>query len=248
MVGTASREKIIEGESKVEEADTLDGNEGNDYVLRDGSLSMTGNLALNQWAVTEINYLEGAAVDGWNFYLYTGGVGNNTILIYDNNNDQIIASFAEGGDVNVPNGALQQAGTDVALTSRFPIPNSDLSNSTLSVAGNSVGLGGSTTPDLSDFNSASANVDMGENLLTALAGVQGPQGQSLDINSAGDDWVNIGDEQNDYIRIKPMDEVVNILTGTLQQGGDPVTSSSTGTQYDIQKNGTDGTGVINFKT
>lgn len=48
-----------------------------------------------------------------------------------------------GGALDVT-GALTENGTGVTLDSRFPLPNSDLANSSVTVAGNAVGLGGST--------------------------------------------------------------------------------------------------------
>jgi hypothetical protein len=62
------------------------------------------------------------------------------------------ASARARGDFDVE-GALTEGGTGVALTSRFPLPNSDLANDSVTVAGNSVVLGGSTavaSTDLSD--------------------------------------------------------------------------------------------------
>lgn len=248
------------------------------------------------------------------------------------------------GSVNVSQGVLQQGGTDVALTSRFPLPNSDLSNSSVTVAGNSVSLGGSTSvsgKDLSDSGSIAyrnenegisawwefqddtqlrfgANADYGieyDSGTDELHVISDPTGSPTtvlnfqsdndamfdgDVNTRGDLVVatanngvlltpgvsggtrfglkygsanSIGDtddlmvtnrEAGGALHLAANDGTggqeaigMTIPSGTtprpnapngLDSGGDPVPKSSTGTEYDIQKNGTDGTGVINFKT
>lgn len=50
-----------------------------------------------------------------------------------------------------------------------------------------------------------------------------------------------------FLQMKSVDTTVNAPNG-LNSNGNPVPYSSTGTEYDIQKNGTDGAGIINFKT
>ncbi|MFD1515118.1 hypothetical protein [Halomarina rubra] len=116
------------------------------------------------------------AGDSGRWYLGTDTVdprsGNDTplpFLFYDDGNQWIIIwdgdaktlggtaagsylTSSDAIDADTLDGAEASA---FALGSRFPLPNSDLQNSTLSVAGNAVGLGGSTgvaLPDLSDVN------------------------------------------------------------------------------------------------
>ena len=120
----------------------------------------------------------------------TSGSGGSTIKVFDNANGQRIAEFYEGGNVEIPNGTLSNQGSAVVRNSRFPIPNSDLVNSIVTVAGNAVGLGGSTPIALGDLSNVSAS---GEG-----------SGGGFDADAVDG--------------------------------------------YDIQKNGTDGAGIINFKT
>lgn len=82
--------------------------------------------------------------------------GGTQVYLWDTTNNRAILVASDGGDVDVPYGTLQQGGTAVALTSRFPLPNSDLANSTVTVAGNNVGLGGSTGVALGDLSNVTA--------------------------------------------------------------------------------------------
>ena len=90
--------------------------------------------------------------------------------------------------------------------------------------------------------------------------ISGTGGTDQSVNFFNDDvYINSGNNGSDKVIIFDRSQDANALEVTengsvdivnhpLHHNGNPVPSSSTGTQYDIQKNGTDGSGVINFKT
>ena len=165
------------------------------------------------------------------------------------------------GDVDVTGGGLYVGGTNVTLDSRFPLPNSDLANSSVTVAGNSVALGGSTAiahADLSNIGSAdhhtryadseaqtavegSVNV---EDLVTAsataghVARSQGDGTLLMEALAHGD----LADAPADAHHAQNhgnADHSTPMVEDGIQNADSP---------YQIQKNGTDGAGIINFKT
>lgn len=80
-----------------------------------------------------------------------------------------------GGALDVT-GALTENGTGVTLDSRFPLPNSDLANSSVTVAGNAVGLGGSTGVAYTNLSDTGAtfpipNADLANDAVTIAGNI-----------------------------------------------------------------------------
>lgn len=67
-------------------------------------------------------------------------------------------------------------------------------------------------------------------------------------SSSGEEFKVSHNSNSEALFAVAEDGTTNATIGPLEVGGNPVVSSSTGTAYDIQKDGTDGAGIINFKT
>lgn len=150
-----------------------------DALVKRGSLAnrpdfgTAGRLYLAEVNGTHILYKDTG--NGW---VVTGGTdldghdltdGQGSVVVWDTTNSEVPQA---------------QLGGPAASLTNYPLPNSDLSNSTVTVAGNAVGLGGSTAvagKDLSDAASI-AYLNEAESVTGTWTFEAGP---TLDATSAG---------------------------------------------------------------
>jgi chorismate synthase len=117
------------------------------------TLTMGGDIDLSNNNLTEPNRLS------------TSGSGSDVITVYDSNNTVAIAEFYEGGEVAINSGDLtdganviyDQSASEIPDSAMGSIANSTLTNSSVTVAGNSVSLGNSTAVNHNDLSTISSD-------------------------------------------------------------------------------------------
>lgn len=163
-------------------------------------------------------------------------------------------------NVEIPQNNL---GGPASSLNGYPLSNSDLSNSSISIAGNSVSLGGSagiSHGDLSSIGSSDHHTRYSDNEAQNAIGGSTPWSNSDLSNSsvtiagntvslggtASISHSDISNQSSDDHHQKYTDsEAQTAVDGSnIDIGGDADTVDG----YDIQKNGSDGQGIINFKT
>lgn len=225
-----------------------------------GGASLGANMDLGENTVTNVATLK-AGASPMNFY--TGG---NSVNVYDSTNGQYVLRTLEGGSVRVPNGNLRlatgQAIEDGSGTNRFA-----LSSSVTSLTDEN----GNPRFEASQNFAAKikarngspfvvTDVEGGFDALQYTTAASAPgalEATNAEIRqgaaSASNSWrmrflngnANNIDVYNGGGELVADDPAGNSTTLTNSNGGTVVSSSS---EYEIQKNGTDGAGIINFKT
>lgn len=187
--------------------------------LSNSSISVAGN-SVSLGGTTSVDYID-LADTGNSFPIPNADLSNDTVTVAGN-------GVSLGGSINVDYIDLADTG------SSFPIPNADLSNSSVSVAGQSVSLGGSTTLGLSNLDDYT---------------IPGTNDMAFSDSSGDLEWPSQGGGIAPSVTINTSGDVLarddtGTTTVVSNSNGGTVVSSST--EYEIQKNGTDGAGVINL--
>lgn len=110
-------------------ADKLDGKESGAFVHRDGSLPMEADLDLDHFDLVNADSVEsgvGRLSLNSNHVTLDALSGGSDVRLRDSNN-LLLLNASEGGDVNIPNGALTEQGDRVA-TRTWTNNNADVSN------------------------------------------------------------------------------------------------------------------------
>lgn len=142
-------------------ARTFGGKTADKFVQADGSVALTANLPVNGNTLADVGSLalSNTAADISDWTVQEDGTGNliadygGTTVFYVAGDGAVFAMDA--GSSNDRLGTRPWANGKFAQLSRFPIPNSDLQNSSVTVAGNAVGLGGTTAVALNDLSDLS---------------------------------------------------------------------------------------------
>lgn len=183
--------------------------------------------------------------------------GTDELELIDETNDVIKQSWDKSGDTTIPNGdILDGSGNTVYSQTNNWVPQTRLENDSVTVAGNSVALGASTTVDYVDLNDTGAsfpipNTDLSNSSVTVAGNVVSLGGSTTIDHS---DLSNIGssDHHTKYTDSEAISAINNDADhGSTAQHDYLTTSdvtSSNWNDYELQKNGSDTNGVINFKT
>jgi hypothetical protein len=112
-------------------ADKLDGKEAGDFLQRDGSLPMQADLDLSHNGLIDVDSLKsgvGEVLLNANHLKINSLSGGSNVQLNDSNN-LLLLDAQEGGDVDVPNGALNEQGSRVATrtwtNANADVPNAD---------------------------------------------------------------------------------------------------------------------------
>lgn len=215
-------------------ADKLDGRDAGDFLLRDGSMAMLGNLDLGTNGLINITSASGATgelhLNTNHVELHSHTAGAN-LRLYDSNSLLLLETI-EGGNVNAPNGELQEQGNRVA-TRNWTNANADVPNA--DYADNAGLLGGQDS--------------------TAFLSVAGDQMEgSLDMGgfNLNDGGTTIYDATNGYIAQTALQNdaiTVNAGTGISSAGtaalGGSLTVSVDDSRY-VQTAGDTMSGALNI--
>jgi len=141
---------------------------------------------------------------------------SDELELYDDVNDTLKQSWDKSGDTSVPNGALQ-VGSDIETTgsitvwsaSNNHIPQARLEHDTITVAGNSVSLGGSTTVSYGDLSNTGsfpiANGDLSNSDVTVAGNTVVLGGSTTvsygDLSNTGSFPIANGDLSNSDVTV-----------------------------------------------
>jgi hypothetical protein len=165
--------------------------------IPNGGMSVSGRITVRHWG-HQIKLVDNNDTVDDIVFDKNGG----KLSIRNDTDSRELMKLGDNGDIDIPNGSLTVQGDTLLKDVSGSVANSNLSNSTVTVAGNSVGLGGSTSIAHADISSVGA-----------------------------DDHHNQNHDNADH--------TTNMVEDATTTGNGP---------YEIQKNGSDGSGVINFKT
>lgn len=208
-----------------------------------------------------IRWLRDAA-NGYAFRVTDSDAGNALLTVDDNggldlhgndmeNVSEIWSGTSSGASIDLSNGEIKTGGSDWSVHDtansqdiiRFLEGNGvEIVQGGLSVLNGTITSNGQLIIE--------GSIDMkGNDILNGLNLTLDGSNAQLKSGSNETDNLYVYNPFNDenFIELENGTTNVNMPQG-LESGGNPVPYSSEGTEYDIQKNGQDGAGIINFKT
>jgi hypothetical protein len=123
-------------------ANMLGGKTSGEFIHRDGSLSMEGDLDLSHNGLINVDSLKSGVgeilLNSNNLSINSLSAGSNVQL--NDSNNLLLLDAQEGGDVDVPNGALNEQGSRVATrtwtNANADVPNADYADNAGLLGGN----------------------------------------------------------------------------------------------------------------
>jgi hypothetical protein len=248
----------VEHDLSVGETNTFTVNSGTgDVSVTDGDFLLANGFRIKDTTGTSRMYIadlstqwyndEGDKVIDANGSDFTRHVtyADEPLQVYNPTNSHIVAEFLDSGNVGVPNGQLSEQGNRVAtrtwVDSNADVPNADYADT----AGDADTLDGVQLADISFSDTAMTRYSDNE-ARSALQSASRVGGSDLffdfDNNSSYIELVNGSGTRKELVA---SDLYVGDGSGWLgdYNFGDMATGG-----YDLQKNGSDTSGVINFKT